>query len=147
MRRPAFSCLPGTLRCAQAGDNRPVSTEVVAVTDAAAERAAALLARAGLAGGGLRVRVQSAGCEGFIAVLDLAAAPEPTEIELTDNGIALYADIGSMLQLPGATLDHRTTDHGAEFVWSHPASTGTCGCAEPSAGHVGDNGMVRPAST
>jgi len=127
----------------RSGDNRRMSTEVVTVTDAAAERAEALLTQAGLAGGGLRVRVVSAGCEGFVAVLDLAAAPDPAEVELSDNGIRLYADIGSMLQLPGATLDHRRTEHSAEFVWSHPAATGVCGCAEP----VGDNGSVRPVST
>jgi iron-sulfur cluster assembly protein len=124
-----------------------VDSEVVTVTDVAAERTRALLARAGIAAGGLRVRVQSAGCAGFTAVLDLAAGAEPDEIELSDNGIVLYADIGSMLQLPGATLDHRSTDHGAEFVWSHPGSTGVCGCAEPAAGHVDDNRSVRPAST
>ena len=124
-----------------------MSTEVVTITDAAAERAAALLGRAGLAGGGLRVRVLSAGCAGFNAVLDLAASPEPAEVELSDNGTRLYADIGSMLQLPGATLDHRRTDHGAEFVWSHPGSTGVCGCSEPAARGVRDNDDVRPAST
>lgn len=114
------------------------------MTDAAAVRATALLTRAGLAGGGLRVRVQSAGCSGFHAVLDLAATPHPDEIEMADNGVRLFADIGSMLQLPGATLDHQATEHGAEFVWSHPASTGGCACGEHG---VHDNGGVRPAST
>jgi iron-sulfur cluster assembly accessory protein len=124
-----------------------VEHEVVTVTDAAAERATALLRRAGLASGGLRVRVQSAGCEGFIAVLDLAAGPDATEIELADNGVRLFADIGSMLQLPGATLDHRRTPHGVEFVWSHPDATGVCGCAEPRDGTLGDNEGVRSTST
>ncbi|HZG94115.1 MAG TPA: hypothetical protein VEZ46_05330, partial [Mycobacteriales bacterium] len=106
-----------------------------------------LLARSGLPDGGLQVHVVSSGCEGFVAVLDLAAAAGDGEIELVDNGIRLFADIGSMLKLPGATLDHRVTDHGSEFVWSHPAATGVCGCAEPDHQHVGDNGTVPQAST
>ncbi|HVF05497.1 MAG TPA: iron-sulfur cluster assembly accessory protein [Frankiaceae bacterium] len=102
--------------------------DVVTVTDAAAARTAALLARTGAAG--LRVTVQSAGCEGFVALLDLAHEPGPGEVEVGDNGVRLFADVPSMLRLPGATLDHRPTPHGAEFVWSHPSSEQGCSCAE-----------------
>lgn len=102
--------------------------DVVTVTDAAAARAAALLARTGAAG--LRVTVQSSGCEGFVALLDLATEPAPGEIEVVGNGVRLFADVASMLRLPGATLDHRQTPHGAEFVWSHPSSEQGCSCAE-----------------
>lgn len=102
--------------------------DVVTVTDAAATRTAALLARTGAAG--LRVTVQSAGCEGFVALLDMATGPEDGEIEVEDNGVRLFVDVASMLRLPGATLDHRSTPHGAEFVWSHPASERGCVCAE-----------------
>lgn len=102
--------------------------DVVTVTDAAAARARALLAKAGAHG--LRVTVQSSGCDGFVALLDLAAAPGPGEIEIAGNGVTLYADVASMLRLPGATLDHRQTPHGAEFVWSHPSSEQGCSCAE-----------------
>jgi iron-sulfur cluster assembly protein len=104
--------------------------EVVTVTDAAAARARALLARGGMPDGGLRVTVQSAGCEGFVALLDLAASPDPGEIEVEDNGVRLYVDVASMLRLPGATLDHRATPYGAEFAWSHPASEQGCACSE-----------------
>ena len=106
--------------------------DVVTVTDAAAARAKALLDRAGTPGGGLRVTVQSAGCEGFLALLDLAPSPDPGEIEEEDNGVRLYVDVASMLKLPGATLDHRATPYGAEFAWSHPASEQGCSCAEPA---------------
>ncbi|MEO6714970.1 MAG: iron-sulfur cluster assembly accessory protein [Mycobacteriales bacterium] len=118
----------------------------VTVTDGAAARAGTLLAKAGLRGGGLRVRVQSAGCEGFVAILDLAPAPYADEIEIAANGVRLFADISSMLELPGATLDHRATDHGAEFVWSHPAATGVCGCAEPDHEHVFAGDTAQPAT-
>lgn len=102
--------------------------DVLTVTDAAAARAQALLAKAGASA--LRVTVQSSGCEGFVALLDLAAAAEPGEIPVTDNGVTLYTDVASMLRLPGATLDHRSTPHGAEFVWSHPSSEQGCSCSE-----------------
>lgn len=95
--------------------------EVVTVTDAAADRARALLTRNGTPGGGLRVTVQSSGCDGFAALLDLAAAPDPGEIEVEDNGVRLFVDVPSMLRLPGATLDHTTTPYGTEFTWSHVA--------------------------
>jgi iron-sulfur cluster assembly accessory protein len=114
--------------------------DVITVTDRAAERALALLSRAGLDGGGLRVNVHSSGCEGFLAVLDLAADVEPDEIELVDNGVRLFVDVGSMLKLPGATLDHRATDHGAEFVWQHPASEQGCACAEATMAGLREDG-------
>ena len=109
-------------------DDAPVST--VEITPVAAERAGLILARAGLAGGGLRVTVQSAGCDGFQALLDLAAAPSPGDVVIETAGVRLFADVASTLRLPGAVLDYRTTDHGAEFVWSHPASEQGCTCAE-----------------
>jgi iron-sulfur cluster assembly protein len=102
--------------------------DVVTVTDAAASRTRALLARTGATG--LRVTVQSSGCEGFVALLDLAESAADGEIEVEDNGVRLFVDVASMLRLPGATLDHRSTPHGAEFVWSHPASDRGCTCAE-----------------
>jgi iron-sulfur cluster assembly protein len=101
-----------------------VMGEVVTVTDAAAARARALLAKAGVAGtGGLKVTVQSSGCDGFAALLDIAAAPGPDEIVVADNGVRLFVVVPSMLRLPGAVLDHTTTPYGAEFTWTHP------GCA------------------
>ena len=106
-------------------------SDVVTVTAAAADRTRALLSRSGLVGGGLRVRVQSSGCDGFVALLDLAPGPESGEITVESSGVRLFADVPSMLALPGATLDHRQTSHGSEFVWSHPGSTGACSCAEP----------------
>ena len=110
--------------------------DVVTVTDAAASRTRALLAKTGTTG--LRVTVQSSGCEGFVALLDLAAAPDDGEIEVEDNGVRLYVDVASMLRLPGATLDHRSTPHGAEFVWSHPASERGCTCTEEGVHAHGD---------
>jgi iron-sulfur cluster assembly protein len=102
--------------------------EVVTVTDAAASRTRTLLAKTGATG--LRVTVQSSGCDGFVALLDLAETAGDGEIEVEDNGVRLYVDVASMLRLPGATLDHRSTPHGAEFVWSHRASERGCTCAE-----------------
>lgn len=102
--------------------------DVVTVTDAAAARTAALLRKTGTSG--VRVTVQSSGCEGFVALMDLAASPAPDEIEVVDNGVRLFVDVASLLKLPGATLDHRSTPHGAEFVWSHPSSEQGCACAE-----------------
>ncbi len=102
--------------------------DLVTITPAAAARARALLDRTGSAG--LRVRVQSAGCDGFQALLDLAASPRDDEIEVQESGVALFVDVASMLALPGAVLDHQQTKSTAEFVWTHPASTGPCRCAE-----------------
>ena len=94
--------------------------DVVTVTDAAASRARALLERHG--GTALRVVVQSSGCEGFAALLDVANEPEPGEIEFEDNGVRFYVDVPTMLRLPGATLDHVVTPYGAEFTWVHAAT-------------------------
>lgn len=110
--------------------------DVVTVTDAAARRSREILDRSGALG--LRVTVQSSGCDGFLALMDLAESGGEGEIEIEDNGVRLYVDVASMLRLPGATLDHRDTPHGAEFVWSHPSSERGCACAEEDVHHHGD---------
>lgn len=94
--------------------------DVVTVTEAAAARARALLAKHG--GTGLRVVVQSSGCDGFAALLDVASEPEEGEIEFEDDGVRFYVDVPTMLRLPGATLDHVVTPYGAEFTWHHAAT-------------------------
>jgi len=94
--------------------------DVVTVTEAAATRARVLLAKHG--GTALRVTVQSSGCEGFAALLDVADSPEEGEIEFEDDGVRFYADVPTMLRLPGATLDHVVTPYGTEFTWSHAAT-------------------------
>ena len=111
----------------------------VEVTPAAAERAHVLLTRAGMPDGGLRVVVQSAGCDGFEALLDLSERPQPGDVVLDVGGVRLFADVASTLKLPGAVLDYRRTDRVAEFVWSHPAATGECACAEAELTGVGQD--------
>ena len=71
--------------------------DVVTVTDRAAERARELLARHG--GTALRVVVQSSGCDGFAALLDIAREPEPGDVEFEDNGVRFFADVPKMLRL------------------------------------------------
>ena len=100
---------------------------MITVTDAAAARLRARLDRSGARG--VRVTVQSAGCDGFAALMDLAD-PAPGDVELVANGIPVYVDVASALKIPGATLDHRTTPHGSEFAWSHPAAEQGCTCED-----------------
>ena len=100
---------------------------MITVTDAAAARLCVLLERSGASG--VRVTVQSAGCDGFAALMDLGE-PAPGDVEIADNGVILYVDVASALKIPGATLDHRTTPHGSEFAWSHPASERGCTCED-----------------
>ncbi len=100
----------------------------VRLTDAAATRVREIMAERGL--GYLRVGVTNGGCAGMEYVMDYAAAPEPLDEVVEDNGVTILIDAKAVLFLLGSEIDYETTLLHEKFVFRNPNQTDACGCGE-----------------
>lgn len=100
----------------------------VTLTDAAAERVKALMARGGQ--GFLRVGVKNGGCAGMEYTMAYVDAPEPLDERVEDRGVEIVIDSKALLFLLGSVIDYETTPLHSKFVFSNPNQTDACGCGE-----------------
>ena len=102
--------------------------KAITLTEAAAERVKALMARNGA--GYLRVGVKNGGCAGMEYVMEYVAEPEPFDERVADQGVEIVLDAKSLLFLLGSKLDYEITPLHAKFVFRNPNETDACGCGE-----------------
>jgi iron-sulfur cluster assembly protein len=100
----------------------------VRLTDAAAARVREIMAERGL--GYLRVGVTNGGCAGMEYVMDYAAAPQPLDEVVEDNGVTILIDAKAVLFLLGSEIDFEVSPLHEKFVFRNPNQTDACGCGE-----------------
>jgi iron-sulfur cluster assembly protein len=100
------------------------------LTDAAAERIKAVMARAGKPVAGLRVGVKNGGCAGMEYTMEYADEIRPTDEVVEDKGVKILIDPKAVLFLLGTEMDFRTEKLSAQFVFNNPNQTSACGCGE-----------------
>lgn len=98
------------------------------VTPAAAAQIAAIAAREGQPGAGLRVAVDAGGCSGFQYRFGLEAAAQPDDLVVERDGIRVFVDAVSLDLLAGSELDWNEALIGAHFVVRNPQAVSGCGC-------------------
>ena len=99
------------------------------LTDAAAERLAALYAK-GQRGMTLRISVNTKGCSGLSYVMEWVQEPGPGDEVVTDKGLTVLVDRKASLFLIGSQMDYEVKDLTSGFTFSNPNEKGRCGCGE-----------------
>jgi iron-sulfur cluster assembly protein len=102
----------------------------VTLSDAAAARVKAIMAKADKPYAGLRVGVKNGGCAGQEYVLEYAEAAAPLDEVVEDKGVTILIDPKAILFLIGTEIDYETTRLSAKFVFRNPNETDACGCGE-----------------
>jgi iron-sulfur cluster assembly protein len=102
--------------------------KVVSLTDAAAARVRELMSEQGA--GLLRVGVKNAGCAGMEYTMSYAAAAEPNDERVDDNGVEIVIDGKAVLFLLGSVIDYEVTPLHSKFTFRNPNQTDACGCGE-----------------
>ncbi len=102
---------------------------LMAVSDTAAERLAALYAK-GQRGKLLRIGVGSKGCSGLSYQMDWVDAPRPGDEVINDKGVTVLVDRKASLFLIGTVMDYEVKALSAGFTFSNPNEKGRCGCGE-----------------
>jgi iron-sulfur cluster assembly accessory protein len=106
-------------------------SEVIAVTDKAARRIAALALKEGHAQPILRVRVTAGGCSGFTYDLSFADRPgdDDAVIEATD-GVRVLVDPKSIPIVRGSTLEFNDAMLGGGLKMINPQAVHECACGD-----------------
>jgi iron-sulfur cluster assembly protein len=100
------------------------------LTDAAAERIKAIMAKSDKPYAGVRVGVKNGGCAGMAYTMEYAESPNPTDEVVEDKGVKILVDPKAVLFLLGTEMDYKVDKLSAQFVFNNPNQTSACGCGE-----------------
>ena len=100
------------------------------LTDAAADRIKAIMAKADKPFAGVRVGVKNGGCAGMSYTMEYAEAVNPLDEVVEDKGVKLLIDPKAVLFLLGTEMDYKVDKLTSGFVFNNPNQTSACGCGE-----------------
>lgn len=104
--------------------------QVMRLTDAAADRIKAVMAKAERPIAAVRVGVKNGGCAGMAYTMEYADQIGPLDEVIEDKGVRILVDPKAVLFLLGTEMDYKVEKLGAQFVFNNPNQTAACGCGE-----------------
>ena len=104
--------------------------QVMRLTDAAADRIKAIMAKADKPFAGVRVGVKNGGCAGMSYTMEYAAEAAKFDEVVEDKGVKLLIDPKAVLFLLGTEMDFKIDKLSSTFVFNNPNQTSACGCGE-----------------
>ena len=102
----------------------------IEVTEAAASKALALLAKSDSPADALRLRVIDGGCSGMRYELAFDGARGNDDESFDAHGLQVVIDSQSATFLDGTTIDYQDSLNDAGFRIENPLASATCGCGE-----------------
>ncbi len=102
--------------------------KVLTLTDAAAERVKAIMARSDKPLAGLRIGVKKGGCAGLEYTMEYAAEVGPADEVVEDKGVRILIEPSAILYLLGTEMDFKADKLTSGFVFNNPNQTSSCGC-------------------
>ncbi len=104
--------------------------QAMTLTDAAADRIRALLAKRGKPAVGIRVGVRTRGCSGHTYTLEYADEKGKLDELVQDKGVTVLIDPKATLFILGSEMDFVDEKLQSGFVFRNPNEKGRCGCGE-----------------
>jgi iron-sulfur cluster assembly protein len=104
--------------------------KVMTLTDAAAARVQAIIARSDTPVVGLRIGVKNGGCAGMEYTMDWATEQKPFDEVIEEKGVKVLIDPKAILFLLGTEMDFQTSALKSGFTFNNPNQTSACGCGE-----------------
>ena len=105
-------------------------TQALTMTDSAADRIRALLAKRGKPSLGIRVGVRSRGCSGLTYTLEYADEKGKFDEIVEDKGVTVLIDPKAVMFILGTEMDYVEEKLETGFVFRNPNEKGRCGCGE-----------------
>src|SRR5947209_20163084 len=101
----------------------------IQISETAARKIRALMAKQNISDGGLRVGVKGGGCSGLSYTFSWEKqARLGDEVFDGPEGAKIFVDRKSYLFLDGTVLDYDTSMMSKGFVFNNPNAKTTCGC-------------------
>jgi iron-sulfur cluster assembly protein len=104
--------------------------QVMRLSDAAADRIKAVMAKAERPIAAVRVGVKNGGCAGMAYTMEYAEKINPLDEVIEEKGVRLLIDPKAVLFLLGTEMDYKVDKLSAQFVFNNPNQTAACGCGE-----------------
>ncbi len=104
--------------------------QALSVTESAAERIRALLARRGKPSLGIRVGIRSRGCSGLTYTLEYADEKGKFDEIVEDKGVTILIDPKATMFILGTEMDFVEDKLQSGFTFRNPNEKGRCGCGE-----------------
>jgi iron-sulfur cluster assembly protein len=104
--------------------------QAMTLTDAAADRIRALLAKRGKPAVGIRVGVRSRGCSGLTYTLEYADEKGKLDEIVQDKGVTVLIDPKASMFIIGTEMDYVEDKLQSGFTFRNPNEKGRCGCGE-----------------
>ena len=104
--------------------------QVMRLTDAAAERIKAIMAKSAKPIAGVRVGVKNGGCAGMAYTMEYAESAAKFDEVVEEKGVKLLIDPKAVLFLLGTEMDFKVDKLSSTFVFNNPNQTSACGCGE-----------------
>jgi iron-sulfur cluster assembly protein len=103
---------------------------VITITDNAAERIKALLAKREKPTIGIKVGVKSGGCSGLSYTFEYAEEKAPFDEMIQEKDVTVLIDPKALMYLIGTKLDFVDEEVKSGFVFINPNEKARCGCGE-----------------
>jgi iron-sulfur cluster assembly protein len=104
--------------------------QVMRLTEAAADRIKAIMAKSEKPIAGVRVGVKNGGCAGMAYTMEYAESAAKFDEVVEDKGVKLLIDPKAVLFLLGTEMDFKVDKLSSTFVFNNPNQTSACGCGE-----------------
>ena len=105
-------------------------TQVIRLSDNAANRIKEIMSNADNLTIGVRVGVQSGGCAGMSYVMEYAKEVKPNEEVIEEKGVKVLIDPKAIMYLLGTEMDFKKEKFTSQFIFKNPNETERCGCGE-----------------
>ncbi len=106
------------------------STQIVTVTERAAQKAIELAARDGYEEPYLRLRILAGGCSGFSYKLSFERGQAPDDHVIEAHGLRILIDPKSAPIVAGSALEFHDALLGGGFKVNNPQAVHECACGE-----------------
>ena len=105
-------------------------TQIIKLSDNAADRIKEIMSNAEKDALGVRVSVKSGGCAGMAYVMEYTKEANPADEIVEEKGVKVFIDSAAVLYLLGTEMDYKKEEFSSSFVFNNPNETERCGCGE-----------------
>jgi len=107
-----------------------MTAPTITITDAAAERVKTLIASSDEPVLGLRVGVNTRGCNGLMYTVEYAKDRNDLDEVIEAKGVTIFISATAAMYLVGSELDYIEEKFQNGFVFRNPNEKSRCGCGE-----------------
>lgn len=107
-----------------------MKTDIISITDSAAEHIKKLLKKDNHRAIGISINVESGGCSGSKYKFAYVYEKKTSYEELYIKEVNIFIHSSAVLKIFGTTLDYKNTILQSGFIFINPNEKGKCGCGQ-----------------